>query len=211
VVVQTDGNGNPTATGQAAQITHSEEMTRSAINIMGRMELDIGEMLGVRATTGPFKLYSEIALLGVKNQPVYYENRLHRMPVMVGLHVPTFGLLDLLAVETEYLSNPYQDSQEELSLNLHESLVGPSMPLPDLPQRAYNAPRFQQTSIHADDWKWSVHAVRTLTPGLKAKVQVANDHLRLMNFDAGGILPSSSPQTTKKDEWYYMAHLEWAL
>ena len=214
MVVQTDANGNVVsdqASRQAAQVTHSEELTRAAVNVMGRVELDIGEMLGVSAATGPFKLYSEIALLGVKNQPVYYENRLQRMPVMVGLHVPTFGLLDLLAVETEYLSNPYQDSQQELSINLNESLVGPSMPLPDLPQGAYDAPRFQPTAIHGDDWKWSVHAVRTLTPGLKAKVQVANDHMRLKNFDVAGILPSSYPQTAMKSEWYYMAHLEWAL
>jgi hypothetical protein len=56
-----------------------------------------------------------------------------------------------------------------------------------------------------------VHAVRTLVPGLKAKLQVANDHMRLQNLDIGGILPSVAPQTVKRDQWYYLAHLEWAL
>jgi len=66
-------------------------------------------------------------------------------------------------------------------------------------------------SVHGDDWKWSIHAVRTIIPGVKAKLQIANDHLRLQNFDVGGILPSVTPQTVRKNQWYFIAHLEWGL
>lgn len=206
----TDANGVPTGTAPA-QIAKEQDITRSAINLMGRVGIDFAELLDIKERTGPFKLYAEAAVLGVRNQPVYYENVFQRMPVMVGVHLPTFGLLDLLAVETEYLANPYQDSQQELSIHNREPLVGPSMAIPDLSPEAYDSPRFVQPSVHGDDVKWSIHAVRTLVPGVRLKVQVASDHLRLQNFDAGGILPSVSPQTVRKNQWYIVTHLDWGF
>jgi len=212
----TDANGAPLASSAAgstaaAQVTKEQDITRSAVNLMSRVEFDIADILGIKAATGPFKLYGELAVLGVQNQPVYYEHITQRMPVMAGIHVPTFGILDLLAVETEYLDNPYQDSQQELGIHNREPLVGPSIPIPDLPTTAYDQPRFNMPSVHGDDWKWSIHAVRTIIPGVKAKLQIANDHLRLQNFDVGGILPSVTPQTVRKNQWYFIAHLEWGL
>jgi hypothetical protein len=207
----TDANGTPTGTTAAANITKRQDITRSAINLMGRATLDLGDLLDVKESTGPFRVYAELAVLGVQNQPVYYENISQRMPVMLGIHVPTFGLLDLLAVETEYLDNPYRDSQQELSIHNREPLVGPSMAVPDLAPEAYKRPRFELPSVHGDDVKWSIHAVRTLVPGLRLKVQIASDHLRLQNFDIGGILPSVSPQTVRKNQWYFLTHLDWGF
>jgi hypothetical protein len=207
----TGADGTLTGSTAAAAVTKEQDITRSAINLMARATLDLADLLGVGERTGPFKLYGEVAVLGVKNQPVYYEKISQRMPMMAGIHVPTFGLLDLLAVETEYLSNPYQDSQQELSIHNREPLVGPSMAIPDLTPEAYKLPRFVEPSVHGDDLKWSVHAVRTLVPGVRLKVQVANDHLRLQNFDIGGILPSVAPQTVRKNQWYVITHLDWGF
>ncbi|MDB5049182.1 MAG: hypothetical protein JWO30_2253 [Fibrobacteres bacterium] len=206
----TGADGAPSGTA-AAQISKQQDITRSAINLMARVGLDFADMLDIKESTGPFKLYAELAVLGVQNQPVYYENVLQRMPLMVGIHVPTFGVLDLLAVETEYLDNPYQDSQQELSIYNREPLPGPSMAIPDLPADDFKKPRFALPSVHGDDLKWSIHAVRTLVPGLKLKVQVANDHLRLQNLDIGGIQPSSLPQTVRKNQWYFITHLDWGF
>src|SRR5690606_35616763 len=67
---------------------------------MARVSLDIGALAGLdMVRPGEFKLYSEVALLGVEDQPFYYEDKLERLPVMAGIRLPTFGLLDRLSVE----------------------------------------------------------------------------------------------------------------
>jgi hypothetical protein len=153
----------------------------------------------------------ESAVLGVENQPVYYENIYNRIPVMLGVQVPTFGVLDLLAVEVEYLNNPNNDSPMMLTTHLSAPLPGPAMGIPDLDPADYNLPYYNAKSVHGDDWKWSVHAIRTVVPGLKFKVQVANDHLRLHRFGVSGPSLAPAPLTIEKSHWYYLAHLQWGF
>ncbi len=199
-----DSNGTPLA--DTVHLANEREITRSAINVMGRLDVDFAKMLELEKT-GPFKLYSELAVLGVKNQPVYYQNILQRMPVMVGLHLPTFGILDLLAVETEYLNNPYPDSKKELDGDVGAKFGG-NQPVPDGVDSSTVPITFP--SVHEDDWKWSLHAVKTILPGVKVKLQVANDHIRLYSFE-GFTWPSASPQTGRKSHWYYLVHLQWGF
>ncbi len=205
----TDAAGDiVTGSTAAPQITKSTDLTRRAINLMGRINLDFASMFDVAEKTGPFNLYGEVAVLGVQNQPVYFENIFHRMPVMVGLHVPTFGILDLLAVETEYLNNPYQDSELELEGSTYAALPGVNLPVPDLAAAEYTKPRLADPAVHGDDWKWSIHAVKTIVPGVQIKVQAANDHIRLYTFDP---VPSPTPQTAARNEWYYLVHVQWGF
>jgi hypothetical protein len=188
-------------------ILKSYDYTRSAINLMARIKIDFAELLDWKEKTGPFNLYSELAILGVKNQPVYYENILNRMPVMVGLHVPTFGLLDLLAVETEYLDNPYRDSEQQLGGGADAKYPGSSLAVPDLSAKEYAKPKLSP-SLHKDDWKWSLHAVKTLIPGFQVKLQAANDHMRLHTWQS---VTLPTPQTVGLSQWYYLVHLQWGF
>ncbi len=207
----TDANGNVIAdTVVAAKITKNQKITRRAVNLMGHASFNFVEAFDLHGT-GPFKVYVESAILGYENQPVYYEDRTNRMPVMVGLHVPTFGLLDLLAVEGEYLNNPNRDSPAILSTHVNANLPGPSMAIPDLDEPDYRRPYYNAKSVHSDDWKWSVHLVRTITPGLMIKFQAANDHLRLHQFGVAGPSLAPSPITLNPDDWYYVAHLQWGF
>lgn len=207
-------DGRPAGDRTLARIGSLKEITRKAVNVMGHVTLDFGEMLDIGETTGPFRLYSEIAVLGTQSQDVYYQNITERMPIMVGMHVPTFGLLDLLAVETEYLNNPYPDSDMLLSGFYQAPLVGAPAAVPDVDWRQRS---FAQPSFHSDDWKWCVYAVKTLTPGLRLRLQAANDHLRVPYFDIDALNGaafgnfSARPQTTARDQWYYIAHLEWGF
>jgi hypothetical protein len=207
----TDANGNLIAdTTVSALVVKNQKITRRAVNLMGRVGFDFAEAFDF-AGTGPFKLYVESAVLGVEDQPVYYENIYNRIPVMVGVHVPTFGLLDLLAVEGEYLNNPNRDSPAILTTHLNAPLSGPSMPIPDLDPADYSLPRYAAKSVHSDDWKWSVHLVRTIVPGLKVKFQAANDHLRFHRFGVSGPSLSPTPITLHSSDWYYLAHLQWGF
>jgi hypothetical protein len=194
----------------AANVSMFKQLHRSSITAMGRIELDLGAMLDMQSVTGPMKLYGEAAVLGVQNQPVYYQKLSERIPIMLGAYLPTFGLLDLLAVETEYFPNPYLDSEELLDGGQkgNASVIGANIPVPDLLQGEYDRVNFVQPSNHGDDVKWAVHAVKTIVPGFKVKVQVANDHLRLNDYET---LPSGTPQTLSLKQWYYMVHVQWGF
>jgi hypothetical protein len=177
---------------------------------MARADFDIATILGFQEMTGPFHLYTEVAVLGVKNQPVYYENVKNRIPVMLGVHLPTFNLpiLDMLAFETEYLDNPYQDSQRNLSGGSDSPLEGYPSAVPDMEKEDYSRAKFRLPSVHNDDWKWTAYVVLNLIQGVKLKVQMANDHMRLFDYNP---LRDAEPETRGKGDWYYMAHLQWGL
>ena len=213
-LIAVDAAGVAVGAPNSAQVTQSVEITRKAINVMAHVTFDFTQMFGWGKRYRSCALYGEWAVLGTQNQPVYYQNILQRMPVLVGLHVPTFGLLDLLALETEYLDNPYPDSYQQLADQPHKVLLGSDQAIPDMD---YTLRKFTLPSVHGDDWKWCVFAVRTLLPGLKLKVKAANDHVRMQYFDvdatAGAVFGAISPkpQTTSMSQWYYVAHLEWGF
>ena len=213
-VSQVDATGAATGTSGTAVITNTETLTRKAINVMAHVNFNFTKMFGWEERYGSCELYGEWAVLGMQNQPVYYQNILQRMPVMVGVRIPTFGLLDLLDLETEYLDNPYPDSYQQLAGQQYEQLTGVDEPIPDMD---YTLRKFRLPSVHGDDWKWCVYGVKTILPGVKLKLQVANDHARMQYFDVDALAGaafgaiSSKPQTTNMRQWYYVAHLQWGF
>ncbi len=78
--------------------------TFQGIKTMARASLNLGNLLGMddSQSQDAFKIYSELALLGVEDQPFFYEDKSERMPIMFGINIPTFGLLDILSFEVEY-------------------------------------------------------------------------------------------------------------
>jgi hypothetical protein len=59
------------------------------------------------------RIFMEAALLGWKNQPIFYEDRMNRIAVMLGADLPAFGLLDRITVQWERHPSGhtlYQDS-----------------------------------------------------------------------------------------------------
>lgn len=137
-------------------------------------------------------LYGEVALLGIKSDTLYYEDITERMPVMVGMLLPTGGLLTSLAVEFEYFKNPYGDKRYEVR-------YAPT-PLPALDDYS-EIPNYTK-----DDWRWSVQAHKALNKWLDVKVRVASDHLRLRSWD--GDYGTTAPMTRTSGDWYVLARVE---
>lgn len=137
-------------------------------------------------------LYGEVALLGVKGDSLFYTDISERMPVMMGASLPTSGLLTRLAVEAEYLKNPYFDQRYRIGDG--------TTPLPFLPDYAV-IPNYTK-----DDWRWSVLAHKAVNPWLDLKVRVASDHLRLRNWD--GDYEVGRPLTRTTRDWYFLARVE---
>jgi hypothetical protein len=83
--------------------------------------------------------------------------------------------------------------------------------VPDLDTPDYAKPQYTQKSFHGDDWKWSVHAIRTIVPGMKVKLQAANDHIRTHRLEFNGPSLSPYPLTLGKRDLYYLVHLQWGI
>jgi hypothetical protein len=150
------------------------------------------------------KIYSEVALLGVKNYSYYYEDRLQRMPVMVGLNLPTFKLLDILSLEVEYYNSKF--------VNNFTNLVYGQVPTWFIPPSATADEEARRASdIKQDNWKWSVYSKKTITKGIDIYAQAASDHLRTIQLN-GGPLPTMVPATNHNGkDWYYLIRLQFGI
>ncbi len=179
-------------------------LTYRGVKLMGRASLDFKPWFGLedKLEPGDLKLYGEVAVLGVQNQPYYYDKLAYRMPIMFGFGFPTFKWLDALSMEAEYYRNPWPDNRENAFQN--------SLPLwfvdNGLSPGEFDAEVAR--NHNSDDWKWSIYASKTLTKGIRLLAQVANDHLRLRNEF---LQPTYIPLTSGANNWYYLVRLQFGI
>lgn len=176
--------------------------TFRGVKTMARVSLDFGRLLAAPVLRpGDLKVYSEVAMLGVENQPFYYEDPLERMPIMVGVNVPTLGLFDRLAVELEYRKSRFKNTFRFP----YDNLGGLPIPLADGGESPYGytdqVVDANEDKFTRDDVKWSVYATRKVTKGITLTAQFASDNLRPANGEAK---PSSEPFAKGPSEWYYV-------
>jgi hypothetical protein len=157
----------------------NQYLTFKGIKLMANLSLDFKEITGL-----DFRLFAELAMLGVENQPYYFEDPLERIPIMAGLDVPTGGLLDRLCIQGEYYNSKYINSLENFQKNI--------IPV------WFEDPTYGDLA-NRDDLRWSVYAKRSL---------VASDHLRLQDWR--GKLSQVSVVSVPK-EWYYFIRLEFGI
>jgi len=152
-----DANGIPTDS-----IREKVDVPRSGIKLMGQISFDPKQWIGEGIPFGKndLVLYSEIAILGLQDYPVYYNDIKRRIPIMVGFNFPTFGLFNLSA-EVEYFASKNSSN----SLNAESGATAPFI------QQGVNTGR--------DDWKYSVNASVVLLGSVEISGMVANDHIRL--------------------------------
>jgi hypothetical protein len=113
------------------------------------------------------KLYFEGVSLALQNQGTLYDKFWQRIPVMMGFNIPTFKLLDVVALEAEYYRNPYPNSYRRQLIFLWDGT-----PLP-------STPSILGTNIYDRNfWKWSVYAKRSIGKHFMVIVQAARDHWR---------------------------------
>lgn len=177
-IVRTDTAGVPVDT-----ITGSLGGTK----LMGRFRVDPKVWFGSPASLGANDLvfYGEAAVIGLKDYPVFYDNILQRIPVMLGFNLPGFGYLNW-SIEGEYYAS--KNSSDNLG-----------------PQNGSWLPSlFNEVDAARDDWKWSLNASRMLTDHLVLAGMVANDHLRL-----GGThnLSSGVEVLRRPKDWYWTTQL----
>ncbi len=170
-----------------------ESYTFKAVVPMVHASIDFGQLIGSSLfKKDDFLLYGESILLGVINQPIYYERRMDRLAMMAGLNIPTFGILNMLNIEAEYFPSKY--------VNGYATAAEAHMPLPDYiydkTTLSYDVGDWKK-----DDWKWSVFIEKKLGKAISLQSQIASDHLR--GRQTTRIV---TPQSIliDKDHWYYM-------
>lgn len=149
-------------------------------------------------------LYAEAAVLGVKDYPQFYDDIVERTPIMVGFNVPTFKLLDVLAIELEHHSWEYPNTIE--GIYTHDS------PIPLLFTRDMQNLQGVEETIEVgkveDNFKWSIYFKRTIFDHFIVQGQAAKDHFRMA--DSEGRLVSE-PNFGAFGEWYYMLKAQYAF
>jgi hypothetical protein len=172
--------------------------TLKGIKVMARAAFDLKPLLSpeVNALFGPqdLKVYSEAAILGVKNYGTFYDTLMQRVPILLGFYFPTFGPectsllgfspLDFISLEGEYFGYPYRND------------------LPDAndPTPTGGTDQFSnQNKIH-----WSIFTQKTVTKGFAIKALVGKDHFRYL--DAGGN-PTGGEMMRANGDWHYNVRL----
>ncbi len=187
-------NNNVLAPAQR-QYVEANNLETKAVKLSLRGRVDFGAM---QTSLEGFKLYAEAALLGLKSDTLFYKNMKERLPVMMGVDIPTHGFLNTLSVETEYFGNPYY----ERKYSIKDANGGNFSPLPFIDDyQAVNIPH-----VSKDDWRWSVYVHKALNKWIDFKVRGASDHLRLLNWD--GDYEGGTPMTRRTKDFYILARIE---
>ncbi len=177
--------------------------TFQGTKLMGRLTLDPKEWMDGTDAFKPadLKLFAEAAVLGVKDYPFYYPDISRRIPVMFGMNLPTFGLLDLLSVQGEYFNALWQ--------NNIDGVFEFQRPVPyHKDYDPVNGPETVAKEVKDDRIHWSVLAKRELLKGANLYLQVASDHLRTYDYN---FKPIKTPITSRPGDWYYLFRLELAI
>ena len=184
--------------------------TQAGVIVTVMAAVDLKKFLPPSPLLGPddLRVFAEAALLGVKDYPVFYEKRTERMPVMLGVNLPGFGLLDLVAVQYEYFGSPHRNSYLE---SIQSNGATPDFAASNdevLSRDAY------ADGLSRDDHSWSVLVRKNLVRGLTFSAQAARDHARMVShaFYAGpGLAPNTIFYTTDKNNWYWMAQFSFGI
>ncbi len=181
--------------------------TASGTILMARACVDFKKLLP-SGLLGPedLKLFAEAALLGVKDYPVFYTDKFRRMPVMAGINLPAFKLLDLVSIQAEYFDSPYFNNTWPIGSD------GNNIPfLPD-PSDKIASGREYYDAAAADNVKWSVLVRKRIHRNVSLYAQAASDHLRIA--DASSYYgPQLNPNeiTLRKTDWYWALQLAWGI
>ncbi|MEO6098419.1 MAG: hypothetical protein ABIW76_23210 [Fibrobacteria bacterium] len=170
--------------------------TQRGIKLMARAAIDLGDLLPEDlGSTDDLRIYGELAVLGLENQPYYYESLLQRMPIMVGINLPTFKLLNMFSVQAEYYDGKFNNvSQSDRS----------SVPI----WTVANYSTRDLDTYKPSKWRWSLYGKKSLNPLLNVNFQVASDHLRLRNALS---TRSDYALTPNPSSWYYLLKLEMGI
>jgi hypothetical protein len=179
-------------------------LTSRAVKAMVRMSLDLKRLFPNEYRVfgaEDLVLYSELALLGLRDYPYYYEDLTQRMPIMVGLNLPGFKVVDKISVEIQHLKCPHENDYYRL---LYEGY-----PIPLVYDTSNLALGQQQDSTfdaEADNWKWSVKILKKFKNKVGITAQAASDNLMPLHI---WLRPQAENPLVRPGDWYWMLQVSY--
>jgi hypothetical protein len=133
----------------------------SAIKLMTRFSFDIKKLFGGLSILGEedLKIYAEACILGIKDYPVFYDDIGRRIPIMIGINLPVFKLLDVLSCEAEWYNSKYSNNYDQTYTPRNKA------PLPVVANEPKPYP-----------WYWSIYARKTIITGLQIMGEIGRNH-----------------------------------
>ncbi|MBN1307217.1 MAG: hypothetical protein JXA18_04830 [Chitinispirillaceae bacterium] len=214
-----DAGGTPVpdpATGGVAMAGDTGHYTFQGIKLMARAAVDpFARLRGQRTFISGLlgenggKLYGEIAVIGVKNYPSSfemidgtdamnpwgYESIAERTPLMAGINVPLWKILDVCAIEIERYPAPYPNDYYQVVMNK-------GLPIPTW-YRMYHdsASGYDSSTYRNNRWYWSLYMKKRVVKNFSLVGWIGRDHMRWdvnlgnkCNYDTEEIL-------AKPDQW----------
>jgi hypothetical protein len=175
------------------------DLTFRGTKIMARFTVDMKALFNSSVFgESDLKIYCEGAFLGVKNYPIWYEKPFERMPIMFGINLPAFKVLDVLSVEVEHYASPYINTAENAW-----RFRSPA-PFTGVVGRSDYVDVVSKTD---DDWKWSIYASKRFGR-IRFSTQFASDHLLKTPYYLGP--PANAKYTEiceRTQDWYWMSRV----
>lgn len=169
-----------------------------------RMILDFKPLFGDPSLfgTSDLKLYGELAILGTKT-PKYFPNDslitasvINRMPMMIGINLPCFKILDLLSFETEFCANPYPN-------DWWGGIGGTPSPEPqDVTDSTWH-----DIYKNKDNFKWTLYAKKTFAD-FDIIAIFANDHSIYETRNAE-TQPATEQTLRTNHDWHWYLKLQY--
>jgi hypothetical protein len=187
--------------------------TMRGTKIDARLTFDIKKLFGDIDILGPndAKIYGEGAIIGLKDPDFYhYEldsvipkpSLFNRIPLMFGLNIPTFKILDLLSVEVEYCKYPYP-------FDWWGALFAPS-PKPKFPvSNTEKDSIWRDVYVNKDNLKWTFYLKKSISK-FDIIGMIANDHIMYETFDAESQNFTEQSLRDEKD-WHWYIKLQYHL
>lgn len=164
--------------------------------VMSRVTIDPKQLFPIAAFgKEDLKIYAEAAILGLKNYPELYDTLLQRIPVMFGMNIPTFKLLDILCFEAEWYGSHYPNSYYT------QLKFGFLLPKPDN-QMTLSVPH--EAYLH-DNWKWTIYAKKTILNSITFVAQAARDHMRTTSTYDNFLDPQEA--LIRPNDWCWLAKI----
>ena len=179
-----------------------ESFSRQSIITSTWISFDFNKLLNLNPAIGDFSVFAEWAVLGLKDQPVFYDDITRRMPIMLGVNLPTF-FFDIFSLQYEYYNSPHLNSYQLLAAE------GVLTPFQDNASEGLSLSNVENKDNH----RWSMYMKKSIDDNVNLYVQLAKDHLRLISFYEFSYGPGVRPEEAlhENGDWYWSLKLEWGL
>lgn len=131
----------------------------------------------------------------IKDPRSYYDDITSRIPVMFGINVPTFKLLDVVSLEFEFWQGKFP-SNSRVAENMDEQ----NLPIPFVPAAGSDEATWSK-------WKWSVYVSRSIGKHFAVTGLIARDHMRPITHHPGN-RQDKGDFLTKNDHYWWVLRLK---